>query len=157
MKWNYPSKGQLPEKCVGWCLVKAKNGKFYIATYFPEKYEWRCQDTSKWHDDPSKYGDPRIENSQVLGWIEIDAIKDNIQLDKNGEEYPSLRYENCKLEIADYSQDDENFTFSFGGRVTATCIDPKRTQQLMNYMRDKTSIDITIENGIIKDATPHEN
>lgn len=156
MKWNYPSKGQMPQRGTGWCLVNAKNAKFYIATYFPETHDWRCQDTSKWNGDSDITKGLRIETDQVLSWIEIDAIKTNLELDENGEEYPSLFYENCRLEVADYSEYDSKFTFRYGGKVTAICRMAERAYKLMGYMRDITPVDITVINGVIRDVKPHK-
>ena len=154
MKWNYPSKGQMPQPGTGWCLVNAINSKYYIATYFPEPQEWRCQDTSEWNSEIAVV--VRLGTNQILKWAEIDAIKDDIELDENGEVYPRLFYENCRLEVADYSEYDSKFTFRFGGRVTAICRMAERAYKLMEYMQHLTPVDITIEKGVIRDVKPHE-
>lgn len=158
MKWKYPSKGQMPPQGCGWCLVTAENFKYYIATYIPEHHEWRCQDY-RWKDDgiPASALSIRLEESQIHSWVEIDEIKNSIELDENGEEYPLETYKNCKLKVADFTEEEVKFTFSYGGTITAECWRPAKTCEIMDYMRDLKSVDITIENGVIREVKEHKD
>lgn len=158
MKWKYPSKGQMPPEGCGWCLLIAENFKYYIATYIPNAHEWRCQDY-RWKDDgiPASALSIRLEENQVHSWVEIAEIKNNIELDENGEEYPMETYKNCKLKIADFTESEAQFTFEYGGTITAECRTTPRTYEMMGYMRDLKPVDITIEDGVIKDVKEHKD
>lgn len=152
MRWKYPAKGQMPPQGCGWCLLFANNGKYYIATYIHEAHEWRCQDY-RLKDN----GIPCLEENQVLCWVEIAEIKNSIELDENGEEYPMETYKNCKLKIADFTEYNTKFTFSYGGTITAECRMAPRTYEMMGYMRDLKPVDITIENGVIRAVKEHKD
>ena len=157
MRWKYPSKGEIPPQGCRWCLVVASNYKFYIATHIPEAHEWLCQ-YYRWKDDiPASALSIRLEENQVLKWVDIDEIKDNIQLDENGEEYPTETYKNCKLKVADFTEYDSKFTFEYGGTITAECRMAPRTYEMMGYMRDLKPVDITIENGVIRAVKEHKD
>lgn len=83
----------------------------------------------------------------------IDENINNVDLDEHV--HPNLYYENCKLEVADYSEYDSKFTFRYSGIITSTCRMASRSYKLMEYMRDGVAVDITVKNGIIMDVKEH--
>lgn len=79
------------------------------------------------------------------------------QMPPEGCGYPMETYKNCKLKVADFTEDEAQFTFEYGGTITAECRMTPRTYEMMGYMRDLKPIDITIENGVIKAVTEHKD
>ena len=149
------NKAYLAHKTYVYEYKNGKTNKIYGCVKFIDSINVASLDLDKEDDcgkeDNSKHSVICSADKDILN--NKDENINNVDLDERV--HPNLYYENCKLEIADYSEYDSKFTFRYSGIVTSTCRMASRSYKLLEYMRDCVAVDITVKNGIIMDVKEH--
>lgn len=78
MRWKYIERGEFPE-LGDVCLIVKKAGGLYVASFFSKNCYF-----SIYHD---KEINEEILGKDVIKWINIDEIKDNLECDDDGREH----------------------------------------------------------------------